>query len=82
MNISNLGTEGVLLLILYTIIRDVVRPLIKKISKRNNPNSITLAKLCQQVEDFKETQEKWNDKREGDIKKLDDRLDKLEKGRK
>jgi len=79
MNISNIGTEGVLLLILYTIIRDVVRPLIKKISKRNNPNSITLAKLCQQVKDFKDTQEKWNEKREDEIKKLDDRLDKLER---
>jgi len=53
---------------------------------RDNPKSssnfVSLPRFHQEFIDFKDQQKEWNEKREGDIKKLDDRLDKLEKGRK
>jgi len=67
---QNLDTVGILALGLYVLIKDVVVPLIKK-SNHKASNPISLERLYQEFKDFKETQEKCNDK-------IDKRLEKLE----
>lgn len=57
----------------------LVRIIEKINNKKNNPGN--LSKFIGKVETFMEFQEKLNDKTEKALKELDDRIDKLEKGR-
>ena len=67
-----------LVLTVFILIKNAIVPLIKLIAvklngKKNNP--ISLDRLYQAFKDFKETQEKWNEK-------IEERIRDLEKGRK
>lgn len=56
--------------------------LLNYMSKKRNhgkDNPINLGMFYQEFKDFKEAQEKWNDKREKELEKLDSRMDDLEK---
>jgi Skp family chaperone for outer membrane proteins len=70
---NNLNTVGLLALGLLILIKDVVVPLIRKMNGRKN-NPINMDRLYQEFKDFKVVQEKWNDK-------IEKRLEKLENGR-
>jgi len=70
---NNLNTVGLLALGLLILIKDVVAPLIRKMNGRKN-NPINMDRLYQEFKDFKVVQEKWNDK-------IEKRLEKLENGR-
>ena len=67
---NNLNTVGLLALGLLILIKDVVAPLIKRANGRKN-NPISIERLFQEFRDFKESQQKYNDK-------TDERLEKLE----
>lgn len=67
---NNLNTVGLLALGLLILIKDVVVPLIKKANHKGG-NPINIDRLYQEFRDFKIAQEKWNDK-------TDERLEKLE----
>ena len=68
MNNSNI--VGLLSLALYILIKDVVVPMIRK-SNHKTANPISIERLFQEFKDFKENQQRWNDK-------TDERLEKLE----
>jgi len=53
-------------------------------NKKKNPTSnfVSLPRFHQEFKDFKDQQKEWNEKMESNIEELDNRLDKLEKGRK
>ena len=61
-----------LALTIFILAKGAVVPLIKKL--RNKPNNpINLDRLYQAFKDFKETQEKWNEKIEERIRDLEKR---------
>lgn len=63
-----------LALTIIILVKGAVVPLVKKLRNKGN-NPINLDRLYQEFKDFKETQEKWNDK-------IEERIRDLEKGRK
>lgn len=82
----------IILLILlcgYVLIKEIFAPGFKKFILKNGRNNstakarnpISIERFYQAFVDFKEVQEKWNEKREVEIKELDSRLDSLEKRR-
>lgn len=82
MSLGGIGSEGVVLLSLYLLIKDVVAPLVKKLNGKNN---ISIAKFYQEFKSFKEdlfpafqkeTKERC-EKRGTWIKELDDKVDNI-----
>jgi len=69
---NNLNTLGLLALALLILIKDVVVPLLKRMN-HNRANPISLDCLYQEFKDFKETQEKWNEKVEKRIEKIEEK---------
>lgn len=72
MNLSGLGTEGVLVLALIMLIKDLIIPMYKRLNGRGNP--INLDRLYQEFKDFKVTQCRFNKRIEGDIERLEDKI--------
>lgn len=72
MNLSGLGTEGVLVLALIMLVKDLLIPMWKKLNGRGNP--INLDRLYQEFKDFKITQGRFNDRIEEDIERLEDKI--------
>jgi hypothetical protein len=54
------------------LVKDALIPLLKRVNGRKS-NPINIDRLYQEFKDFKETQEKWNDKIEKEIEKLEER---------
>ena len=52
---------------------------LKLLLNTGNPNQMSLEAFCQHMLDFKENQEKWNEKHEDLLAKLDGRVDILQK---
>lgn len=69
---NNLNTVGLLALGLLILIKDVVVPLIRKMNGRKN-NPINIDRLYQEFKDFKITQEKWNDKTDKRLEKMEEK---------
>lgn len=61
MNLSGLGTEGVLVLALIMLVKDLLIPMYKRLNGRGKGNPINLDRLYQAFKDFKDTQEEWNE---------------------
>ena len=62
-----------LCLTVLILVKDALIPLLKKANGRRRGNPINIDRLYQEFKDFKETQEKWNDKIEKEIEKLEER---------
>lgn len=58
-----------LCLTVLILVKDALIPLLKRLNGRKG-NPINLDRLYQEFRDFKNAQEKWNDKIEGEIKDL------------
>lgn len=61
-----------LCLTVLILVKDALIPLLKRVNGRKS-NPINIDRLYQEFKDFKETQEKWNDKIEKEIEKLEER---------
>jgi len=70
---ENLNTIGLLALGLLILIKDVVRPLVKRLNHRND-NPINLEVFYQEFKDFKQSQEKCSDELKARIAKLEEKL--------
>ena len=68
---ENLNTIGLLALGLLILIKDVVRPLVKRLNHRND-DPINLDKFYQEFKDFKDNQMQSIEKLEKRIEKLED----------
>jgi len=62
-----------LCLTVLILVKDALIPLLKKGNSRRRGNPINIDRLYQEFKDFKQTQEKWNDKIEKEIEKLEER---------
>lgn len=69
---NNLNTVGLLALGLLILIKDVVVPLIRKANHKGR-NPINLDRLYQEFKDFKIVQEKWNDKTDRRLEKVEEK---------
>jgi len=69
---NNPNTVGLLSLALYILIKDVVVPLIRK-ANHKTANPISLERLYQEFKDFKDAQEKCNDKTDRRLERLEEK---------
>jgi hypothetical protein len=71
---NDFNTVGLLALGLLILIKDVVVPMIRKMNgKTTSWNPISLERLYQEFKDFKIAQEKWNDKTDRRLEKLEEK---------
>jgi len=68
---NNFNTVGLLALGLLILIKDVVVPLIRK-TNHKTANPISLEVFYQEFTDYKENQQKWDDKIEKRLEKLEE----------
>jgi hypothetical protein len=68
---NNLNTVGLLALGLLILIKDVVVPLLKRMNHKT-ANPISLEVFYQEFTDYKENQQKWDDKIEKRLEKLEE----------
>lgn len=64
---------GVLSLVIYVLIRDIIIPTWRK-NRNKGGNPINLDRFYQEFQDFKKTQGLFNKRIEGDIGKLEDKI--------
>ena len=75
-NLSGLGTEGVLIIAVFLLIKDLLIPMYKRLNGRGKGNPINLDRFYQEFKDFKVAQGSFNKRIEGDIERLEDKISK------
>jgi hypothetical protein len=69
---ENINTIGVLALGLLILIKDVVVPLLRRMNHKSE-NPVSLDVFYQEFKDFKDMQERWNDKIEKRLEKIEEK---------